>query len=156
MPRTRYRTETTPTQKTTVKYRSHPTISPQRCGLGVLAKLLGEKGFAIFPLSYGFRQHSRDFMAADKQQPTRFVLVRPIKDTGISVQPFLDPVLYPDVVEVIGMAQKKYSKILWVTDPVKIARRGRKLVSWKSFVPTKILKRERKLLLDPPLYQTPL
>lgn len=114
----------------------------QRATLGKVKRELAESGYYIYPVAPFFRRNKHDFVAAQKDHPREFVVVRPTPKGLVSVVPFVMRALYYKPQKIVSSLQKKEpGTIRWSGKQLRYARQRPDW--WRDYFPA-----EARQLLD--------
>jgi len=86
----------------------------QKKALAALRARLGENGYLIVPVAEFFRRHESDFLAARRESPRQFFVVRPTAGGNVTLTPFMLRSLYYGVGQIVKDLRMKDSyPLLW-------------------------------------------
>jgi len=106
----------------------------QRATLEKVKREFAENGYYIYPVAPFFRRNEHDFVAAQKDWPRQFLVVRPTPKGFVSVIPFALRTLYHKPRKIISSLQKKSPKtIRWSGKQLRFARQRPDW--WKDYFP---------------------
>jgi len=129
------------------------TTRAQRASLASIKKLLGEKGYLIFPVALWYRRHRDDFLAvpsydrgASLRLAQKLLLVRPAKKGVVEIRPYAGRTLhfYTQARAALRAHKMECGKMRWCRPlPAKDEESD-----WKLFIPVTFQK-QYELFVDP-------